>query len=101
MPLPSTNSPLGHPTKDTQVNDFVRINYGSDPVPTVPGKWLGFSHVPRELHIVAENRWNWCGGNDNTEPGCSSDEVPHVISGNVDDHNGPYQGVRIGTIFCT
>jgi len=82
------------------VNNFRRINHDSDPIPTVPGRGLGFGHVTGEIHIVGTNRWNSCSGNDNTESGCTINKVPSVVVGNVVDHLGPYQGVWIGSIFC-
>lgn len=82
------------------MDNFRRINHHSDPIPIVPGRDLGFSHVAGEIHIVEAGRWNSCSGNDNTEPGCTINEVPNVIVGNIADHSGPYQGVWIGSSFC-
>lgn len=81
---------------DTQVNDFRRINHNSDPIPIVPGRGLGFSHVEGEIHILGSGVWNSCSGNDDTEPGCTISEVPNIFAGNIVDHLGPYQGVWIG-----
>ncbi|KAF9644679.1 alpha/beta-hydrolase [Thelephora ganbajun] len=85
---------------NSKVDDFRRINHNLDPIPIVPGRGLGFSHVAGEIHILAADRWNSCSGNDNTEPGCTISEVPNVIVSNIIDHLGPYQGVWIGTVFC-
>jgi len=82
------------------VNNFGRINHDSDPIPIVPGRGLGFSHVAGEIHIVGGVRWNSCSGNDNTESGCTINEVPNLVVSNILDHLGPYQGVWIGSIFC-
>lgn len=82
------------------MNNFKRINHDSDPIPIVPGRGLGFSHVTDEIHIAGANLWNSCSGNDNTESGCTISEVPNVLVGNILDHLGPYQGVWIGSIFC-
>lgn len=87
-------------TPNTQVNNFRRINHDSDPVPIIPGRGLGFSHVAGEIHIMAADHWKSCSGNDNTESGCTIDQVPNVLAGNVMDHMGPYQGVWIGTSYC-
>jgi hypothetical protein len=36
----------------TQISDFTRINHDHDPIPTVPGRFLGFQHPAGEVHIV-------------------------------------------------
>ena len=80
--------------------NFKRINHNSDPIPIVPGRGLGYSHVDGEVHIEGSDRWNSCTGNDSTERGCTIADVPNVILSNLLDHLGPYQGVFVGTPFC-
>ena len=80
--------------------NFKRINHNLDPIPIVPGRGLGYSHVDGEVHIEGSDRWNSCTGNDSTESGCTIADVPNVILSNLLDHFGPYQGVFIGSPFC-
>ena len=84
-----------------QINgNFKRINHDSDPVPIVPGRSLGYSHVEGEIHIDGST-WNSCSGNDSTEAGCTIEEVSNILDSDAQDHKGPYQGVYIGSDFCT
>lgn len=80
--------------------NFRRINHDSDPIPIALGRILGYSHVAGEIHIEGSGRWNSCSGNDNTEEGCTIDEVPSLILSNLLDHLGPYQGIFMGSPFC-
>ena len=81
--------------------NFNRINHGSDPVPIVPGRGMGYSHVAGEIHIDgSSNSWSSCTGDDSTEKGCTINTVPNIIFSDIFDHLGPYQGVYIGTIYC-
>lgn len=86
---------------NSQVNgNFNRINHNLDPVPIVPGRGMGYSHVGGEIHIDGSNRWNSCSGNDSTEKGCTIASVPNIFVSNILDHLGAYQDVYIGTTFC-
>ncbi|KAF9785804.1 alpha/beta-hydrolase [Thelephora terrestris] len=85
---------------DSKVDNFRRINHALDPIPIVPGRELGFSHVAGEIHIIGPDQWNSCSGDDDTEPGCTISEVPNVFASDITDHLGPYQGEWIGTNFC-
>jgi hypothetical protein len=41
------------------------------------------------------------GSDDGVDPECGDMMVPDVLEGNVNDHGGPYNGIRIGTQECT
>ena len=41
------------------------------------------------------------GADDDMDPQCSDRMVPDIFHGNIFNHLGPYNGVFIGTIFCT
>ncbi|KAH9953333.1 alpha/beta-hydrolase [Russula dissimulans] len=87
---------------DSKITKFTRVNNKRDPVPTVPGRLLGFRHPHGEIHIKSNGSVVACPGADNgTDPQCSDRMVPNIVEGNIFDHLGPYHGVFIGTIFCT
>ncbi|EKM49514.1 uncharacterized protein PHACADRAFT_265032 [Phanerochaete carnosa HHB-10118-sp] len=87
---------------DSTVPDFERINNELDPIPIVPGRFLGFSHVHGEIHIVSPGDAVSCPGDDDaTDAQCTISSVPNIAESNILDHLGPYQGIFIGTIFCT
>ncbi|KAI0345774.1 alpha/beta-hydrolase [Trametopsis cervina] len=87
---------------DSHVSDFERVNHQSDPIPIVPGRFLGFSHVHGEIHIVKDGDAVACPGDDDaTDSQCTISTVPNIVVSNLVDHLGPYNGVWIGTIFCT
>ena len=92
---------ITHGVTCPQVNgNFKRINHNSDPIPIVPGRSMGYSHVDGEIHISGSNAWNSCSGNDSTERGCTIDGVPNILLSNLIDHLGAYSGVFIGSPFC-
>ena len=79
--------------------DVTHINNRKDPVPTVPGRFLGFVHPSGEVHIQddASGAWLACLGRDNSSPLCIVGEVPNVLEGKVLDHLGPYaDGIYMG-----
>jgi hypothetical protein len=80
--------------------NFNRINNDLDPIPIIPGRGMGYSHVAGEIHIDGSNGWSSCTGTDSTEKGCTISDVPNIILSDMLDHLGPYQGVYIGTTFC-
>ncbi|KAI0086523.1 alpha/beta-hydrolase [Irpex rosettiformis] len=87
---------------DSRVADFERINNEKDPVPIVPGRALGFSHVHGEIHIVSPGNAVSCPGDDDaTDSQCTIKTTPNILVSNILNHLGPYNGVMIGTIFCT
>ncbi|EIW80293.1 alpha beta-hydrolase [Coniophora puteana RWD-64-598 SS2] len=87
---------------DSQVSDFVRINNELDPIPILPGRFLGFSHVQGEIHIESTSDAYKCPGDDDaTDSQCTISTVPNIFESDLLDHLGPYQGIYIGTIYCT
>ncbi|KAK0188444.1 alpha/beta-hydrolase [Armillaria mellea] len=67
-----------------------------DPVPILPGRFLGFHHCSGEKHITDDNVWNVCPGQDNDDARCTVGETKNILESNVDDHPGPYGGIIIG-----
>jgi predicted lipase len=48
---------------DNQLGGLVtHINNEEDPVPTLPGRFLGFHHVSGEIHIQDSGAWDACPG---------------------------------------
>ncbi|KAL6303473.1 alpha/beta-hydrolase [Sparassis latifolia] len=87
---------------DSMVPDYTRVNNELDIVPIVPGRFLGFLHPHGEVHIIAPDDAVSCPGDDDgTEEQCTDLSVPNILDGNIVDHLGPYQGIWIGTLFCT
>ncbi|KAH9959756.1 Alpha/Beta hydrolase protein [Russula dissimulans] len=85
---------------DSQVSfDYLRLNNKRDPVPIVPSRLLGFMHPSGEIYISQNGSVLVCPGPDN--PNCSNKFVPNVADGDIDDHSGPYNGIFIGTQYCT
>jgi len=79
---------------------LTRITHDYDPIPIVPGRFLGFVHPDGEIHIEDNNAWMACAGEDNTDPQCSTGAVPNIFESDIIDHLGPYNGVWMGTIYC-
>ncbi|TFK98368.1 Alpha/Beta hydrolase protein [Pterulicium gracile] len=77
-----------------------RINNLKDPVPILPGRFLGFAHTSGEIHINSGNVWDACTGQDNTDGRCTVGAVPNVFAGSTSDHRGPYDGVTISSSTC-
>ncbi|EKM50550.1 uncharacterized protein PHACADRAFT_263889 [Phanerochaete carnosa HHB-10118-sp] len=81
---------------DAHVTSFTRINNKEDPIPIVPGRFLGFHHPSGEVHITDANVWEACPGQDNTSDLCIVGDVPNIFDGDESDHDGPYDGVEMG-----
>ena len=74
----------------------------NDPVPTVPPRFLGFQHPHGEVHIVSPGNAVSCDTDDDaTDSQCTIKTVPNIFEGNILNHLGPYEGISLGTIFCT
>ncbi|KIY62159.1 alpha/beta-hydrolase [Cylindrobasidium torrendii FP15055 ss-10] len=87
---------------DTHVSDFIRVTNRHDLIPIVPGRGLGFAHPEGEVHIIDDGDAVACSGNDDaTDADCTISTVPNIFAGNIVDHLGPYEGIYIGTIYCT
>lgn len=105
-----------------QISDFLRINNEKDIIPIVPGRLLGFSHVIGEIHIIQPDDAVECpgrhitlliirpcplklvsvlGNDDATDAPCTIMSVPNIFDGDILNHLGPYQGIYIGTVYCT
>ncbi|GJE98300.1 lipase [Phanerochaete sordida] len=99
---PRVGNPAYAALFDSSVSDFERINNESDPIPIVPGRFLGFQHVHGEIHIVSPGDAVSCPGDDDaTDAQCTISTVPNIFDSDILDHLGPYQGIYIGTIYCT
>ncbi|KAJ3781541.1 alpha/beta-hydrolase [Lentinula aff. detonsa] len=82
--------------------NFKRIDNEIDPIPIVPGRFLGFEHPIGEIHILSAGNAVSCPGDDDaSDADCQIESVPTIFEGNILDHLGPYEGIYIGTIFCT
>lgn len=80
----------------------MRINNEKDVIPIVPGRGLGFAHPHGEVHIVSPGDAVSCSGDDDaTDQECTISTVPNIFVGDILNHLGPYEGISIGTIFCT
>jgi hypothetical protein len=75
---------------------LTHINNKEDPIPILPGRFLGFHHPSGEVHIQDSGEWDRCPGQDNTDSLCSTGDVPSIFEGNTSDHDGPYDGVEMG-----
>ncbi|KAF8799891.1 lipase class 3 family protein [Phlegmacium glaucopus] len=72
------------------------INNKEDLVPIVPGRFLGYHHPSGEVHIMDNNQWVSCPGQDNPSTECTVGDVPNIFDGSTSDHGGPYDGVTMG-----
>lgn len=75
---------------------LTHINNKKDPIPIVPGRFLGFHHPSGEVHIMSDNSWVSCPGQDNTSSQCEVGDVPNIFESSPGDHSGPYDGVHMG-----
>jgi len=75
---------------------LTHINNKEDIVPIVPGRFLGYHHPSGEVHIMDNNQWVNCPGQDNTSDECIVGDVPNIFEGDTSDHDGPYDGVTMG-----
>ncbi|GAW07198.1 lipase class 3 family protein [Lentinula edodes] len=81
---------------DSKLPNLSHINNKEDPVPILPGEFLGFVHPSGEKHIMDDNSWVACPGQDNDSDECTTGDVPTIFSGDTSDHDGPYDGVEMG-----
>ncbi|KIY71939.1 alpha/beta-hydrolase [Cylindrobasidium torrendii FP15055 ss-10] len=87
---------------DSHATDFVRVVNRHDVVPILPGRGLGFAHPEGEVHIIDDGDAVACPGNDDADDSdCTISSTPNVFEGSITDHLGPYEGISIGTIYCT
>jgi len=82
---------------DSTLPDLVtHINNKEDPVPILPGKFLGYVHPSGEKHIMDSNAWVACPGQDNPSTECTTGDVPNIFDGKSSNHDGPYNGITMG-----
>ena len=79
---------------------LIRLYLQEDPVPILPGMFLGYHHPSGEIHIENDGSWDSCPGQDNESDLCSTGAVPTVQKGDTNDHDGPYSGVLMGGSAC-
>ena len=75
---------------------LTHINNKEDPIPTLPGHFLGFVHPAGEVHIEDSGEWASCPGQDDTDTQCTRGDVPNIADGKTSDHDGPYGTVQMG-----
>ncbi|KAG6381819.1 Alpha/Beta hydrolase protein [Boletus reticuloceps] len=75
---------------------LTHINNEEDPIPICPGRFLGFVHPSGEVHIEDSGEWASCAGQDNPSTQCIVGDVDYVWDGNLNNHDGPYNGVTMG-----
>jgi len=75
---------------------LTRITNKKDPVPILPGRFLGFHHPSGEIHIESDNSFVSCPGQDNTDARCSTGDAKNIFQADVSNHDGPYAGVTMG-----
>ncbi|KAJ3512952.1 hypothetical protein NLJ89_g3222 [Agrocybe chaxingu] len=78
--------------------DVTHVNNKEDFVPTLPGRLLGFHHPQGEKHIQDDLSWVSCPGGDDTDTRCTTGDVPYIFEGDLNDHDGPYDGVTMGCV---
>ncbi|KAF9236098.1 alpha beta-hydrolase, partial [Melanogaster broomeanus] len=75
---------------------LTHINNKQDPIPILPGMFLGFVHPAGELHIHDSGEWVACPGQDNPSTECIVGDVPNIFESDESDHDGPYNGIEMG-----
>ncbi|KAH9166731.1 alpha/beta-hydrolase [Lactarius sanguifluus] len=77
---------------------LTHVSNRKDPVPIVPGRFMGFAHPAGEVHIRdAGGAWVACPRRDNPSTLCTIGEVPDVLHSNILNHRGPYDdGIFMG-----
>ncbi|KAL4069869.1 Alpha/Beta hydrolase protein [Scleroderma yunnanense] len=97
---PRVGNPAWAALFDSQISDYQRITNMRDPIPIFPLRSVGYSQVHGEVHIVHPDDAVECPGDDDTtDSQCTIQSVG--LLPNILDHLGPYQGIYVGTIFCT
>jgi len=81
---------------DSTIGSFTRITNLKDPVPIVPGRFLGYYHPSNEAHISENGDWESCPGQDNPSTLCSVGDTPNIFESDENNHDGPYNGIDMG-----
>ncbi|KAI0039820.1 lipase [Auriscalpium vulgare] len=76
--------------------NVTHVNNQKDPIPTVPGLFLGYHHSSGEVHIQASNAWDACPGQDSDSKSCIVGDVPNIFESTESNHIGPYDSVTMG-----
>ncbi|KAM6497181.1 lipase class 3 family protein [Amanita muscaria] len=74
---------------------LTHVNNKKDPIPIVPGRFLGYHHPSGEVHITTTGPWESCPGQDNTNSLCTVGDVPNIFESTPSDHHGPYNGINM------
>ena len=80
---------------ELMLDNIMHVNNKHDPVPILPGRFLGYHHPSGEIHIEASNEWDACSGQDNPSKLCIVGAVPSVLFSKTKDHDGPYDGISM------
>jgi hypothetical protein len=75
--------------------NVIHVNNKRDPVPILPGRFLGYHHPSGGIHIKASNEWDACSGQDNPSKLCIVGAVPSLFFSKSRDHDGPYDGISM------
>ena len=76
--------------------NVAHVNNKRDPVPILPGRFLGYHHPSGEIHIdTTSGEWDACPGQDNPSTMCSVGAVPSLLFGKPGDHDGPFDGISM------
>jgi len=94
--MPRVGNPAFAQYLDAHFPDLTHINNKEDVIPILPGRFLGFQHPHGEIHIQDSGAWDACAGDDNTSHLCTTGDVGNIFEGNTSDHDGPYNGIRMG-----
>ena len=99
--LPRLGNPAFANYVDANVN-LTHITYHRDPFPTLPFRVLGFQQPSNEVHIDQSDNWVQCPGQENQSEECIDGAVGVTLLDlqNVEDHEGPYDGVVMGLGEC-
>ncbi|KAJ3762598.1 Alpha/Beta hydrolase protein [Lentinula raphanica] len=94
---PRVGNPAWAALVDSSNVNFKRIDNKQDLIPIVPGRFLGFEHPAGEIHILGAGDAVSCPGDDDaTDSDCQiCADAFHLIK------LGPYEGIYLGTIYCT
>ncbi|KAH7104422.1 alpha/beta-hydrolase [Auriculariales sp. MPI-PUGE-AT-0066] len=80
---------------DANLPDVIRIVNQQDPVPILPGRFLGFRHPTGEVHIGEDGTFLHCNGQESKEDGCTIDSTRFLFQAEPKDHSGPYNGFQL------
>ncbi|KAG9313250.1 Alpha/Beta hydrolase protein [Chiua virens] len=72
--------------------NLTHVNNLKDPIPIMPGMFMGFVHPAGEVHITDSSEWVACPGQDNPSTQCIVGDVPNIFEGDEKNHDGPYNG---------